>query len=251
MKTILFCLAALCSISVFCQPRAEGLHDSLNGRIKVMSVTFFKISKDKKGNYVSTRDYFSHHQDFVYNENNILVRRVFFRDKKNIDEDRDMIKFKQLPEGVRYDTAYSTTDTTDDMLITRYKNGVVSEYVHHQTVKGGKRKYLIYLNADKKLTFFKEYDRKEDGMECFVWQEYADSPLNLKNPPGRWEKYNDKGHLILTVYNMSGGVKKSQGRTYKYDKMNNPVWIQFTEWNPATNKFEPTSEEFYEYKYGK
>ena len=252
MKGLLFCISIFSMLSLHAQPKAEGLRDSLNGRIKSVIVTFYKVKKDAKGNLGLERDYFSHHQEFIYDENNILIKRNFYEDKKKIREERDMIAFKKLPPGVKYDTSYFSTDTTDDRLITRYKDGKITEYIQERLVKGKDgAKYLLYLSADKTIDFYRAYVQKPDGAECYIWQNASDNPLNLKNPPNRWEKYNEKGHLILTVYNLKSGEKKSSGRSYKYDHMNNPVWIQFTEWNPATNKYEPTSEEFYEYKYRK
>jgi hypothetical protein len=46
---ILFCLAILFAGLAMAQPKAAGLYDSLNGKIKSKTTYFFNITKDAKG----------------------------------------------------------------------------------------------------------------------------------------------------------------------------------------------------------
>ena len=252
MRIILFCLGILFTTTSFAQPRAEGLYDSLNGKIRSMTVYFYKVTKNAKGRFEATPDYFSHHQEFIYDDNNVLILRNFYEDKKKIRESRDMVAFRKSDPAIKDDTTYSTTDSSREMLITRYRNGKINEYRKSITLLTNAAVYYwIYMNADGKITVYDKFVITTEGKEKFHWQLYADKPLDLNSEPAVWEKYNEHGHLMLSVYNMSNGVKKSSGRKYKYDDKNNAVWIQFSEWNAATDTYEPVRENEIEYKYGK
>lgn len=250
MKKIFFYIALL-NLSVCTgQRKAEGIYDSLNGRIKSMTVYFYNIVKNSKGNFESKPDYFSHHQEFLYNENNVLVVRNFYETKKKIRESRDMIAFNKPDPLVKQDTLYNTTDSSKEMMITYYRNGKITEYRKDITLlQNGNVYYSIYANVDNVITHFNRFEKKLDGLERFHWQYFTDRPINLKEEPYSWEKYNEHGHLMLTVYKMSNGTKKSTGRKYKYDEYNNATWIQFSEWNPQTDTYEPVRETEIAYEY--
>ncbi len=252
MRMTLFCLVIFNATICLAQPKSEGLYDSLNGKVRSMTAYFFNISKDSKGRFEAKPDYFSHHQEFIYNEQGVLQFRNFYEDKKKIRESRDMIAFNKPDPAVRNDTSYSSTDSTREMLITRYRNGKVNEFRKYITLlKDDKVWFWIYMNADGSISVYDKFVMTVEGKEKSRWQAFADNPLDLKKDPNLWEKYNEHGHLMLSVYNMKNGVKKSSGRKYEYDEHNNAVWIQFTEWNAASNTYEPVRETKMEYKYGK
>ncbi len=251
MKFILFCSGILLASASFAQPKAEGLYDSLNGKISSMKVYFFNIKKNDKGKYEKIPDYFSHHQEFIYDDNNVLILRNFYEDKKKIRESRDMTAFNKPDPMVKNDTTYTNTDSSREMLITRYRNGKITEYRRYIAPNNKNVYYWVYMNADGKISMYDMFDVTPEGKEKFHWQEYADRPLDITKEPNVWEKYNEYGHLMLSVYNMSNGTKKSSARKYKYDDHNNAVWIQFSEWNPDTDKYDHVRETEIEYKYGK
>ena len=252
MRMILFFVAIIFTSVCQAQPKAEGIYDSLNGKIRSMTVYFFKITKDAKGKFEATPDYFTHHQEYIYDDNNVLLLRNFYEDKKKIRESRDMLAFNKPNPAVKDDTTYTTTDTSKEMLITRYRNGKINEYRKHITLLRTKDIYYrVYSNADGAISGYDKFELKADGMEKTRWQLFTGKPVNLNGPHYVWEKYNEHGHLMLSVYNMSDGTKKSSARKYKYDDNFNAVWIQFSEWNPNTDKYEPVSETEISYKYGK
>lgn len=252
MKLTFFGLGMLFTVASYAQPRAEGLHDSLNGKIRSMTVYFYNITKNAKGKLEAKPDYFSHHQEFIYDDNNVLIFRNFYEDKKKIRESRDMVAFRKPDPAAKDDSTYTTTDTSREMLVTRYRNGKINEYRRHIKLLNNKDVYYwIFSNAEGNITVYDKFVNTADGLEKFRWQLFADKPINLKGEPYMWEKYNEHGHLMLSVYNMNNGVKKSTGRKYKYDDRNNAVWIQYSEWNAATNTYEPVREVEIEYKYGK
>ncbi len=250
MRTILFFLVIITSVSVCrAQQKAEGIYDSLNGKIRSMTVYFYKVIKNSKGNFEAQPDYFTHHQEFIYDDNNVLVLRNFFEDKKKIRESRDMLAFNKPDPSVKDDTAYSVTDSSKEMLITRYRNGKINEYRKYITLlRTGSVYYQVYMNADGAISGYNKFVLSADGKEKFRWQLFTGKPVNLNEEPYLWEKYNEHGHLMLSVYNMGNGTKKSTGRKYKYDDHNNAVWIQFSEWNPQTDKYDPVRETEISYK---
>jgi len=252
MRFILFCLAILTVSVCPAQQKAEGLYDSLNGKIKSMTVYFYKIIKNAKGNFEAQPDYFSHHQEFIYDDNNVLLLRNFYEDKKKIRESRDMVAFNKPNPAVKDDTTYSSTDSSKEMLITRYRDGKINEYRKHITIlRNNNVYYRVYMNADGAVSAYDMFVRTAEGLEKSHWQLFTGKPVNIKDEPYLWEKYNEHGHLMLSVYKMGDGSKKSTGRKYKYDENNNAVWIQFSEWNPATDKYEPVRETEISYKYRK
>lgn len=249
----LFVVFAVLNVSVcMAQQKAEGIYDSLNGKVRSMTVYFFTIKKDAKGKFEAVPDYFSHHQEFIYNDNNVLALRNIYEDKKKIRESRDMIAFNKPNPDIKDDTTYNSTDSSREMLITRYRKGKINEYRRHITLlKNPGTYYWIYLNAEGAISFFDKFIKTADGLEKFHWQLFPGKPVDVNKEPYLWEKYNEHGHLMLSVYNMSDGTKKSTARKYKYDENNNATWIQFSEWNPATDKYEPVRETEISYKYGK
>lgn len=252
MKMILLCCWCFLALVPKAQPKAEGLYDSLNGKIKSMTVYFYNVVKNSKGGFEAKPDYFSHHQEFIYDENNVLILRNFYEDKKKIRESRDMIAFNKPDPSVKNDTTYSTTDTSKEMLITRYRNGKINEYRKSITLLNTNNVYYrIYMNADGAISVYDRFTVTTEGLEKSRWQLFTNSPVDLKKEPYLWEKYNEYGHLMLSVYTMSDGSKKSSGRKYKYDDHNNAVWIQFSEWDAATDKYLPVRETEISYKYAK
>jgi hypothetical protein len=249
----LFVVLTFLNVSVcMAQPKAEGIYDSLNGKVRSMTVYFFNIKKDAKGKFEAVPDYFSHHQEFIYNDNNVLALRNIYEDKKKIRESRDMIAFNKPSPDVKEDTTYNTTDSSREMLITRYRSGKINEYRRHITLlKNPDTYYRIYLNAEGAISTFDKFIKTADGLEKLRWQLFTGKPVDVNKEPYLWEKYNEHGHLMLSVYNMSDGTKKSSARKYKYDEHYNATWIQFSEWNTATDKYEPVRETEISYKYGK
>lgn len=249
----LFVLISFLNVSVcMAQVKSEGIYDSLNGNVKSMTVYFYNIKKDAKGRFEAVPDYFSHHQEFIYNDNHVLVLRNFYEDKKKIRESRDMIAFNKPNPDIKDDTSYNSTDSSREMLITRYRNGKINEYRRFITLLNNPDTYYrIYLNAEGAITTFDKFIKKADGLEKFRWQLFTGKPVDVNKEPYLWEKYNEHGHLALSVYTMSDGTKKSTGRKYKYDDHFNATWIQFTEWNAVTDKYEPVKETEISYKYGK
>lgn len=252
MRIMFFCTAILFFSTSFAQPKSEGLHDSLNGKLKSMNAYFFNIKRDSKGQWEMSPDYFTHHQEFLYNENNVLIFRNFYETKKKISESRDMIAFNKPDPAVRKDTSYLTTDSSREMLVTHYRDNKITQYYRHITpLKNDKISFWQVMNAEGKLTLFDKIVITADGKEISRWQLFADSPINLDKDPNFLEKYNKHGHLILTLYTMNDGTKKSSGRKYEYDDHFNATLIQFSEWNPDTNKYDPVRETRMEYKYKK
>lgn len=180
MRMILFCLTILSASVCLGQPKAEGLHDSLNGKLKSMTVYFYNITKDSKGNFEAKPDYFTHHQEFIYDDNNVLIRRNFYEDKKKIRESRDMIAFNKPNPEVKDDTSYTSTDTAKEMLITRYRNGKINEYRKHITLlHTNDIYYRVYMNADKEITVYDKFVKTPEGLEKFRWQLFTDKPIKL------------------------------------------------------------------------
>lgn len=250
MRHLLFLFAILFTATITAQPKAEGIYDSLNGKVRSMTVYIFTVTKNAKGNFEAKPDYFTHHQDFIYDDNNKLLFRNFYEDKKKIRESRDMVAFNKQDPSVRYDTAYSTTDTSREMLVTKYRNDKLNEsFCYITMLKNTALRYYIYKNAEGRVTIYDRFVMAADGLEKSRWQYFPDKPINLSAEPYTWEKFNEKGHLMLTVYNMIGGVKKSTSRKYEYDDHNNAVFIQFLEWNTAIEKYEPVKEAKISYKY--
>lgn len=252
MRKLLVVLTFLNVSVCMAQPKAEGIYDSLNGKVRSMTVYIYKITKNAKGKFESVPDNFSHHQEFIYDDNNVLMFRNIYEDKKKIRESRDMIAFNKPNPDIKVDTTYSNTDSSREMLITRYRSGKINEYRRFITLpKKPEIYYEITLDADGTIRYFHKFVKTADGLEKFSWQLFPGKPVDVSKEQYLWQKYNEHGHLMLSVYNMGDGTKKSTARKYKYDEYNNAVWIQFSEWNQATEKYEPVSETEISYKYGK
>lgn len=251
MKALLLLLLVCFALSTQSQRKAEGIYDSLNGPVTSMTVYFYKAQKSGKNKYEYVPDYFSHHQTFIYDDNQTLIMRNFYEDKKKIRESRDMVAFNKRNPAVTYDTVYLKTDSSDEVRITIKKNGKIEGgYLYMQLTSRPGVRYRLYLNDKSEITVYDRYQKIADGEIKERWQAFANAPLNLSKDPFSWEKFNEHGHLILSVITTSKG-KQSQGRRYKYDDYFNATEITFLEWDPETDTYNPVSMTELSYTYNK
>lgn len=251
MKALLLLVLVCFTLSTQAQRKAEGIYDSLNGPVTSMTVYFYKAQKAGKNKYEYVPDYFSHHQTFIYDDNQVLLMRNFYEDKKKIRESRDMVAFNKPNPAITYDTVYLKTDSSDEVRITIKKNGKIDGGLLLVQVpnRPGVR-YRISLNDKSEITVYDRYEKVADGEIKERWQVFANAPLDLKKDPNTWQKFNEHGHLILTVFNTSKG-KQSQARRYKYDDYFNATEIIFLEWDAETDTYNPVSMTELSYTYNK